>query len=249
MEILEVIGNQVRVDMRHPVVLSRTRRLNYKFMAAEAWWILSGKRDTQSIGKFCKNILQFSDDGETFFGAYGPKIRNQLGSVIRCLEMDRDSRQAVINIWRENPPVSKDIPCTLSAQFLIRDNKLHCIDTMRSNDVWLGFPYDVFNFSMLSWKVLDELRFRNPSYQSLELGSLYLNAGSHHLYERNRVMAERITAEENDLEYDPLPEAGYFVESVIEAQLGWAIGTDGLPLSLLVTPFFNSLRNLQKVES
>lgn len=182
MKIREIINNAVQVDMRFPVVLTKHRKLNYDFMAAEAWWILSGRSDVESIGRHCKAIKNFSDDGETFFGAYGPKITKQLEYVVETLKRDRDSRQAVLTIWRENPPMTKDVPCTVSVQWLIRDGLLHCVDTMRSNDVWLGFPYDVFNFSMLSWQILERLR---DSGIDVQLGTLLLNAGSHHLYEKN----------------------------------------------------------------
>jgi len=182
MKIREIINNSVQVDMNHPVVLTKERRLSYKFMAAEAWWILSGRSDVESIGRHCKAIRRFSDDGISFFGAYGPKISYQMEHIVRTLKSDRDTRQAVLTIWRENPPHTKDVPCTVSVQWLIRDGLLHCIDTMRSNDVWLGFPYDVFNFSMLSWHVLEALRDEGIE---ADLGTLHLNAGSHHIYEPN----------------------------------------------------------------
>lgn len=182
MKIREIVNNSVQVDMCFPVVLTKHRKLSYEFMAAEAWWILSGRRDVESISRHCKAIKNFSDDGETFFGAYGPKITKQIEYVVETLKRDRDSRQAVLTIWRENPPITKDVPCTVSVQWLIRDGLLHCIDTMRSNDVWLGFPYDVFNFSMLSWSILERLRDEGIDVQ---LGTLFLNAGSHHMYEKN----------------------------------------------------------------
>ena len=121
MKIREIINNSVAIDMRHPVVLTKERRLSYKFMAAEAWWILSGRSDVESIGRHCKAIRRFSDDGISFFGAYGPKISCQMEHVVRTLKNDRDTRQAVLTIWRENPPHTKDVPCTVSVQWLIRN--------------------------------------------------------------------------------------------------------------------------------
>jgi thymidylate synthase len=191
--IVEVINHTAVIDMKHPVVLNKARALSYKFMAAEAWWIQSGRRDVASISKYCKNIARFSDDGEVFFGAYGPKIMDQLDYVIRSLIRDRDSRQAVLTIWRDNPPLSKDIPCTVSMQWLIRDNLLVCISNMRSNDIWLGFPYDVFNFSMLSWHVLVELKRRSPEFSRVELGVLCANAGSRHFYVKDIEKTEDYT--------------------------------------------------------
>ena len=187
MPIVESLGFSSVISMNSPIIRNPIRRLGYKFMAAEAAWILSGKNDVASIKPFSKEISKFSDDGETFFGAYGPKVYEQLTYVISILSQDRDSRQAVINIWRESPPVSKDIPCTLSLQFLIRNHALHCVASMRSSDLWLGHPYDIFNFSAISNAVRIELGkiFHERNEMPLVLGDLYLTAGSKHIYERN----------------------------------------------------------------
>lgn len=180
----EVIGSSVCIDMHHPVLTVLGRDLGYKFMAAEAWWILSGRNDVASIEPYSKAIANFSDDSKTFFGAYGPKIRDQLLHVTDSLIRDPASRQSVLNIWRENPPDTKDTPCTLSLQFLIRDSRLHCIATMRSSDIWLGLPYDAFNFTMVATWVLLCLR-QSELFNDLTIGTLTVNMGSSHLYERN----------------------------------------------------------------
>lgn len=188
-ETFEIIGQQSVVDMRWPIVTIPERQMGYKFMSAEAAWILSGDNRVETISPYSRMISQFSDDGETFFGAYGPKIVDQLDYIITSLLKDADTRQAVINIWRENPPASKDLPCSISVQFLIRKNKLHCQYTMRSSDVWLGWVYDVFNFSMLSGVILLALK---EHYPQLELGFLTLTAGSQHIYERDREGISRV---------------------------------------------------------
>lgn len=179
----EILGLQSRIDMRYPILQVNSRKLGRKFQAAEAAWILDGDNRVASIEPYSKEIAKFSDDGKFYFGAYGPKIREQLPYIIKMLREDPSTRQAVINIWRESPMQSKDIPCTLSVQFLIRDSKLHCINTMRSSDLWLGWPYDVFNFSMLSAYII--LTLRDIGSWELGLGELILTAGSGHLYERN----------------------------------------------------------------
>lgn len=195
MRIREKCAVQTMVDMRYPVIRVPARQLGWRFLAAEAWWILTGKEDVASIAPYSKEIVKFSDDGEYFFGAYGPMVEYQFDYVVAKLLEDPDSRQAVINIWRENPPVTKDVPCTLSLQFLVRDRKLHCVATMRSSDAWLGWVYDVFNFTMISAMVLLKLRSRIGSHPAGDdwarsfptegLGNLYLTMGSSHLYERN----------------------------------------------------------------
>ena len=188
-KIKEVLGYQSTVDMSRCIVTIPERQLGYKFMAAEAAWILSGDNRVSTIKPFARHIASFSDDGEKFFGAYGPKVVDQLPYVVSALANDQDTRQAVLNIWRENPSPSKDIPCTLSAQFLIRDGKLHCIDTMRSSDAWLGWPYDVFNFSMLSHEIC---RYLKDLGMSVTPGNLTLTAGSQHLYEPQWEEARKI---------------------------------------------------------
>ena len=178
----ELLGMKSMIDMNQPVITIKERKLGYKFMAAEAAWIMSGDNRVSTIAPFSKAISSFSDDGLLFFGAYGPRVRDQLGHVVHSLCSDLDSRQAVITIWRPNPRASRDIPCTISCQFMIRDGRLHCFMNMRSSDAWLGVPYDWFNFSMLSAGVALMLRQKNVK---VTLGALHFYAASQHLYEEN----------------------------------------------------------------
>lgn len=197
----ELLGLKTLVPMSHPVITIKERRLGYRFMAAEAAWILSADNRVETIGRYAKAIRQFSDDGVFFFGAYGPPIRDQIAHIIQSLVDDEDSRQAVLTIWRQNPRKSKDIPCTISAQFMIRDGKLDCFMNMRSSDAWLGVPYDWFNFTCLATYVLLHLRSRGKVY---ELGNLHFYAASQHLYETNFDGAEACTNSEVLAEYEPI---------------------------------------------
>lgn len=188
---LEIPQRTMEVNMRQPVLRVSERCLNYKFMAAEAFWILSGDDRVESIAPYNSRIKDFSDDGERFFGAYGPKIKDQLQYVVEKLLDDRDSRQAGLTIWRENPPQTKDVPCTVAIFFSIRGAKLNEHVFMRSSDVWLGVPYDVFNFSMLGHLVCGLLNEQMSSGVRILPGKLYLTAASSHLYETNWEDARR----------------------------------------------------------
>lgn len=199
---LELLSHQTIIDMTRPVLTVEARRLGYKFLAAEAWWMLSGDNRVDTIKKYAPEIEQFSDDGVIFYGAYGPQIIPQLKYIEDCLLADENSRQAVISIWRRSPPKSNDIPCTLSSQFVIRNNVLHIFQTMRSSDAWLGWPYDVFNFSMLAAYVC--IALRNAKYPKLRLGSLYLTAGSQHLYNDQWDVGLTASTSENQFQYTPL---------------------------------------------
>ena len=191
------------VPMSNPLVTISSRNMSYKFALGEAWWILSGDDRVETIEPFNKNIAQFSDNGKTFFGAYGTKIVPQLPYVVDKLISDISSRQALLTIWRESPPASKDIPCTICLQFIIREDTLNVIATMRSSDAWLGWVYDVFNFSMCGALVAIYLK---NTYKNLTLGNLYLTAGSQHLYERNMEKACKIMNGkiDHDFEYRPI---------------------------------------------
>lgn len=180
----QLCARLVLTDVRKSVITWPGRKLNYQFMVAEALWMMLGRDDTEMIGHYCQDIVKFSDDGETFFGAYGPRLLAQLLYVKDKLKADSDSRQAVITLWRPNPHETKDVPCTVAIQFLVRDGKLHGIFTMRSSDAWLGIPYDVFNFSLIINALAGEL--------GVEPGSLMLQLGSCHLYARNYDMADTL---------------------------------------------------------
>lgn len=181
MEVREVLSGHYEVPM--PAYLDlNARKINVPFMFAEAAWIISGSNRLEDITPYMKVYANFSDDGVFLRGAYGPKVVDQLGYVVDAIEKDNDTRQAIINIWRERPGVSKDIPCTLSMQFIMRDGILNMITTMRSQDIVLGFTYDVFTFSMVAKAVQLLLKERGIE---CDLGYLFLNVGSMHIYERH----------------------------------------------------------------
>lgn len=206
----EMLNHTIEVDMRHPVLMITERKLSYTFMLAEAYWILSGDNRVKSIDSYNKNIAQFSDDGETFFGAYGPKISQQLPYVVNKLISDNDTRQAGLTIWRESPGETKDVPCTIAIFFQLRGDKLHCSTFMRSSDIWLGLPYDVFNFSMLTHVVCSLFNENSYTPHHVSPGTLYLTAASSHLYEEHFEAASNITMGKfTEFDSEPTPELFY----------------------------------------
>lgn len=180
----ELPQQTLEIDMRLPVLTIPKRKVSYQFMAAEAYWILTGDNKVSTIAPYNRHIAAFSDDGKTFFGAYGPKVMGQLDYVVRKLIQDPTTRQAGLTIWRENPPETKDVPCTIAMFFMIRSGLLNCHTFMRSSDIWLGVPYDVFTFSMISHLVCTKINEIRISPLILP-GTLHLTAASSHIYERN----------------------------------------------------------------
>ena len=135
------------------------------------------------VNKF-PQFAKFLDDGE-FHGAYGPRLKFMTESVIDLLKRDPLSRQAVLTIFDSESDIRykswRDVPCTVSIQFLIRDLMLHARVSMRSNDVYLGLPYDLAQFIGLQAAVAHSL--------SIPVGTYHHSVGSMHLYEKNRVQA------------------------------------------------------------
>lgn len=215
MLVREAVAYTSSVGMKNPIIYNKQRNLGYRFMAAEAAWILSGDNKVKSIAHFSKEISKFSDNGDTFFGAYGPPVMEQLPYVIDCLIKDEDTRQAVLTIWRQSPGPSKDIPCTVAMQWMIRHGLLHCNVFMRSSDLWLGHPYDIFNFSAITFAILLELNNVRHDTDKIrvELGVLNLTAGSKHLYDRNMAGVEEVLAKHDfPSKREPVFDEAYYLD-------------------------------------
>ena len=159
-----------------------TRKMNMRYAVGELLWYMSGKNTLKSIQNITSAWDRMSDDGETVNSNYGYCIEskygfNQIGYVLDLLKNNPNTRQAVIHIKEPSNEESKDVNCTVCLQFFIRDSKLYMTTYMRSNDLWMGFPYDVFQFTNLQIMIAMIL--------GLEIGTYTHIAGSLHLYERN----------------------------------------------------------------
>lgn len=160
-------------------VLETWRRPSVKVAATEAAHLVAGmssleQLDLASGGRF----TQFADGGR-LRGAYGPRTYHQLRNAVMRLSDDQDTRQACVTLWRGDELAHhfRDVPCTTSWQFLIRDGKLDMHTVMRSEDAWLGLPYDLEMFGALH-KSLANALFTIP-------GTYTHSVYSFHVYNRN----------------------------------------------------------------
>jgi thymidylate synthase len=180
----EILGVTLRVnDGSRNILFHPSRDLNYKFMVAEWLWIMSGDNSVDAIAQYNSRLRDFSDDGFTLFGAYGPRFTPQVQWLLAKLK-EPDTRQAVATIWKPTPPPSKDTPCTVALQFLRRGWTINLIVTMRSSDIWLGLPYDFFTFSQILNCICGVLQ--------CHVGFVQFNLGSSHIYDSSLEMAERL---------------------------------------------------------
>lgn len=167
------------------VMTNGIRKLSMRYAIGEMLWYMSANPSLRAIQHYTKAWDRMSDDGKTVNSNYGYIIQeafdfDQYEYCKRLLIKDKNSRQAVIHIkvptnTIKNP--TNDLNCTVCLQFLIREGKLYCTTYMRSNDLWLGFPYDVFQFTCLQIRMAMEL--------DLDIGTYTHITGSLHLYERD----------------------------------------------------------------
>lgn len=189
-ETKEVLNDRMVFDMNYPVINNEARKLSYRFLAAEAYWITSGLCLVEEIEPYNLHIAQFSDDGYIFNGAYGPMYQNQFEFVVNALKNDLTTRQAWMTIWHPNPVETKDHKCTIAMGFNVRRGRIHTTVQMRSNDLFLGRPYDVFNFTMMTLKILCALNQRTGL--GIRLGTMTLNSASAHIYEDKYEKVNRV---------------------------------------------------------
>jgi thymidylate synthase len=178
----------VLTEPKRRILTSATRRINPAFMFADALYLLSGSSDDW-IFDYNQRLRNFTDEGR-LHGAYGPRLRSwcgvdQLSGIRDRFQQDPSSRRACIVLYDPARDLGekKDIPCTVAMHFVARDAKLSATTFMRSQDLWLGFPYDVFNFTLLQEVVAESLGLRMGTYTHI--------TSSLHLYERDLEKAAR----------------------------------------------------------
>lgn len=152
-------------------------------------------------------------DGSIFWGAYGPRVAGDLVNLVELLDNDHDTRQAVLSIYDADRDLGRtkmaDIPCTVAIQFRRRGSNLDMWVMMRSNDVWLGTPYDFGQFTMLQAAVAQALL--------LDVGRYHHSAGSLHLYAKHDEVAHKIKADEaNILQINPIWRINLEVDTALE---------------------------------
>lgn len=185
-----IIENPMDNLVYHPV-----RGLSPIYIAKEYAWYKSGSRKVEDAVKLSKFWGTIANDDGTVNSNYGAYIfvpeedgKSVWEKTVEILKNDPDSRHGVIQIPIMPARGSKDTPCTSSLQFQIRDNRLYCTVYMRSTDIILGFPIDIFQFTMWQIEMAKEL--------GLDLGFMRFISGNIHCYEKNWI--ENIDCEESD---------------------------------------------------
>jgi len=179
-------------DVRDMLPTKLGRNLSLKIAAVEALQLIAGLPAEQLLLAIAPQFQRYARPDGTFWGSYGRRIGQQLDAVYRKLRADPETRQAVITLWDpdlDNKSGESDYPCTVALGFSINvHDQLDMHTTMRSNDAWLGLPYDIFQFTQLQWSLANTLGVSPGTYTH--------TTWSLHLYADNRDDAMKIVTNE-----------------------------------------------------
>jgi thymidylate synthase len=200
----ELVGRVTTLDQPLERYLFLPKRHNDAFAQfAEAMWVLAGRNDIAWLARYLPRAHDYSDDGQTWHGAYGPRLRrwaghvDQLDNVRRLLSADLTSRRAVMALFDPEKDFadSKDIPCNNWLSWIAREGKLHLSVAIRSNDAMWGFS----GTNAFEWSILQEVM---AYWLNLDVGRVTYFAHSFHLYDHHFNRARQISEEFHGLTPD-----------------------------------------------
>jgi thymidylate synthase len=172
------------------------RTINPFFALAEFSWIICGSNNLKSLEYFIGNFSQYSDDKKTLNGAYGYRLIHYFGidqiqKSIDLLRSDLESRRCVLTTWSPSDlgSNSRDIPCNTSVFLNIRDQKLDITVLNRSNDLYLGVPYNIFIFFLLQKHIAKKI--------GISVGTQRHFSNTLHLYKKDFQSANEILFSNN----------------------------------------------------
>lgn len=189
----ELIGTSYRLmTTDYTFLADPTRALSPSYAGAETLWYLSGVNNGDMVKAYAPSYISYLSPEGIAHGAYGYRWSSyqQFDRIINELKTQRNSRRAVMTCWRVDDDLgnstSKDLPCTLTLQFLLRGKQLHLVVNMRSNDMWLGMPYDIFAFTAIQRLIAEAL--------NVDTGTYVHNVGSLHFYDTCREKIDAVVS-------------------------------------------------------
>lgn len=171
------------------VLFNPRRNANPFFHLMECIWMMAGRRDVQWIKFYNRRMDSYSDDQETFHGAYGFRWRRHFGQegektidqiklAVSLLKKNRDDRRIVLTMWDPNADFGReglDFPCNTHIYFRVREGKLDMTVCNRSNDIiWGCYGANAVHMSFLQEVI--------AGMAGLAVGVYYQISNNFHLY-------------------------------------------------------------------
>jgi thymidylate synthase len=200
---LGVFGRQMRFDLSKGFPLLTTKKLHRKSIILELLWFLRGDTNVRWLQERGVSIWNEWADAEGELGpVYGKQWRSwaapdgrvidQIAAVVNSLKTNPDSRRHIVSAW--NPAEVEDMalpPCHCLFQFFVADGKLSCQLYQRSADVFLGVPFNIASYALLTLMM--------AKVCGLQPGEFVHTLGDAHLYMNHLDQARE------QLSRDPLP--------------------------------------------
>ncbi|MEV7396796.1 thymidylate synthase [Aeromicrobium sp. NPDC092404] len=201
-----VFGHQMRFDLSEGFPLVTTKKVHLKSVVAELLWFIAGDTNTGYLRDNGVTIWdEWADDNGDLGPVYGYQWRSwpapdgehidQLAAVIEQLKVNPDSRRHVVSAWNvAELDAMALMPCHAFFQFYVAEGRLSCQMYQRSADVFLGVPFNIASYALLTHMV--------AQVAGLEVGDFVHTLGDAHLYVNHLDQArEQLTREPR-----PLPE-------------------------------------------
>jgi len=184
-----VFGRQIRFDLSQGFPLVTTKRVHFKSIAYELLWFLRGESNVSWLRDNGVTIWDEWADAEGDLGpVYGVQWRSwptpdgghidQLTQVIEQIQASPDSRRLIVSAW--NPADIPDMalaPCHALFQFYVADGKLSCQLYQRSADLFLGVPFNIASYALLTMMIAEQV--------GLEPGDFIWTGGDCHIYDNH----------------------------------------------------------------
>ncbi len=202
---ISVFGYQMRYDLAAGFPLLTTKKMHLKSIIHELLWFISGSTNIKYLTDNGVSIWnEWADDEGNLGPVYGAQWRSwskgpgqkidQLGLVIESIKKSPDSRRHIVSAW--NPGETDQMalpPCHLLFQFYVAEGKLSCQLYQRSCDIFLGIPFNIASYSLLTMMV--------AQVTGLSPGDFVHTLGDAHIY-LNHVEQVKLQLTRNPL---PLP--------------------------------------------
>ena len=183
---LSVFGHQMRFNLAEGFPLLTTKKLHIKSIVYELLWFLRGDTNVKYLQEHGVNIWnEWARENGELGPVYGAQWRSwktpdgraidQISQVIDQIKSNPDSRRLIVNAWNVGEIPSMALPpCHLLFQFYVADGKLSCQLYQRSADIFLGLPFNIASYSLLTMMVAQVC--------DLEPGEFIITLGDAHLY-------------------------------------------------------------------